>query len=328
MDKARARALLDQERRRLDLLGRAVARDHDDAVAVSSGLEDQVDGAGRRVAEETSQALGERLRDRWGALERAEARLAAGTFGASILSGRPIPDERLEAFPLAELTVQEAAQRDRDLGGGREPESRMGPSRAIPSGCSMIRQPRTMGWSRTRGAMTSRVHRPTWASAHPLRPNAAKAWPSLLCSGGVAVRPSTSRPRAGTEQTASFRMPVQWCEMVGWAVGQRRGPTSGMMPLQHRLYRSRCPTPARSRHQHEPPDRITHRRSHDPHPPPPDSFRRSASRSRATSAVRSATALPYPDVLRQLRSSWAHVSVSAPYRVEYPYHLITANRVV
>jgi DnaK suppressor protein len=129
VDKARARALLDQERRRLDLLGRAVARDHDDAVVVSSGLEDQVDGAGRRVAEETSQALGERLGDRWGALERAEARLAAGTFGASILSGQPIPDERLEAFPLAELTVQEAAQRDRDLGGGREPESRMGPSR-------------------------------------------------------------------------------------------------------------------------------------------------------------------------------------------------------
>ena len=128
MDKARARALLDQERRRLDLLGRAVARDHDDAVAASSP-EDQVDGADRRVAEETSQALGERLGDRWDALERAEARLASGTCGASILSGRPIPDERLEAFPLAELTVEEAAQRDRDLGGRREPESRMGPSR-------------------------------------------------------------------------------------------------------------------------------------------------------------------------------------------------------
>jgi DnaK suppressor protein len=128
VDTARARALLDQERRRLEQLGRAVSRDHDDAVATSSP-EDPVDGAGRRVAEETSQALGERLRDRWGALERAEARLAAGTFGASILSGRPIPDERLEAFPLAELTVEEAAQGDRDLGGGREPESRMGPSR-------------------------------------------------------------------------------------------------------------------------------------------------------------------------------------------------------
>jgi RNA polymerase-binding transcription factor DksA len=86
------------------------------------------DGADRRVAEETSQALSERLGDRWAALERAEARLTAGTWGFSVLSGRAIPDERLEAFPLAEVTVQEAAQRDRDLGGRREPESRMGPS--------------------------------------------------------------------------------------------------------------------------------------------------------------------------------------------------------
>jgi DnaK suppressor protein len=127
VDKARARVLLDQEHRRLEQLNRAVSRDHDDAVAASSP-EDQVDGADRRVTEETSQALGERLRDRWGALERAQARLAAGTYGFSILSGQPIPDERLEAFPLAELTVEESATRDRDLGGGREPESRMGPS--------------------------------------------------------------------------------------------------------------------------------------------------------------------------------------------------------
>ena len=70
MDKARARALLDQERRRLEQLGRAVARDHDDAVAASRP-EDQVDGADRRVAEETSQALSQRLGDRWAALERA-----------------------------------------------------------------------------------------------------------------------------------------------------------------------------------------------------------------------------------------------------------------
>ena len=113
MDKARARALLDQERHRLDLLGRAVARDHDDAVAVSSP-EDPVNGAVHRVAEEASEALGEQLRDRWGALERAEARLTAGTFGASVLSGRPIPDERLEAFPLAEY--RRGGGEDRNLG--------------------------------------------------------------------------------------------------------------------------------------------------------------------------------------------------------------------
>jgi DnaK suppressor protein len=128
MDEARARALLNEERRRLGELGRAVARRHDDAIA-GSGPEDPVEGADRRLAEETSEALGERLHDRWGALERAEARLAAGTYGASVLSGRPIPDERLEAFPLAELTVDEATERDQELGGRREPESRIGPSR-------------------------------------------------------------------------------------------------------------------------------------------------------------------------------------------------------
>ena len=120
MDKARARALLDQERRRLEQLGRAVSRDHDDAVA-PSGPEDQVDGADRRVAEETSQALGERLGDRWAALERAEARLAAGTNAASILSGQPIPDKRLEAFPLAELIVDEAPPGTGTRNGRREP---------------------------------------------------------------------------------------------------------------------------------------------------------------------------------------------------------------
>jgi len=47
------------------------------------------------------------LRRRLDAVERAEARLEAGTYGASVQSGDPIPDERLEAFPTAELTVEE-----------------------------------------------------------------------------------------------------------------------------------------------------------------------------------------------------------------------------
>ena len=40
-------------------------------------------------------------------MERAEARLEAGTYGLSVLSGEPIPDARLEARPTAELTVEE-----------------------------------------------------------------------------------------------------------------------------------------------------------------------------------------------------------------------------
>jgi DnaK suppressor protein len=47
------------------------------------------------------------LENELAAVERAEARLAAGTYGLSIDSGQPIPDERLEALPTAERTVAE-----------------------------------------------------------------------------------------------------------------------------------------------------------------------------------------------------------------------------
>ena len=47
------------------------------------------------------------------AVERAEARLAAGTYGLSVESGDPIPDARLEALPTAERTVEEEERRGR-----------------------------------------------------------------------------------------------------------------------------------------------------------------------------------------------------------------------
>jgi len=47
------------------------------------------------------------LKERLAAVERAEARLTAGAYGLSVQSGDPIPDERLEAVPTAELTVEE-----------------------------------------------------------------------------------------------------------------------------------------------------------------------------------------------------------------------------
>ena len=54
------------------------------------------------------------LRDQLAAVERAEARLADGTYGLSVESGEPIPDGRLEALPTAERTVAEEER----LGGG------------------------------------------------------------------------------------------------------------------------------------------------------------------------------------------------------------------
>jgi RNA polymerase-binding transcription factor len=108
MDQARARALLAGERDRLEQLLQAAAGE-----PPAAELGDEVDDADRRNAEETGLAVDQLLRARWAALERAEARLAAGTYGRSVTSGQAIPDERLEADPLAELTAQEAAAAER-----------------------------------------------------------------------------------------------------------------------------------------------------------------------------------------------------------------------
>jgi DnaK suppressor protein len=108
MDQARARALLAGEQARLQRLLQAAAGEPQ-----AAELGDEVDDADRRNAEETSLAVDQLLRARWAALQRAEARLAAGSYGRSVRSGRAIPDERLEADPLAELTVQEAAATER-----------------------------------------------------------------------------------------------------------------------------------------------------------------------------------------------------------------------
>ena len=59
------------------------------------------------VASESEKML---RREELAAVERAEARLAAGTFGLSIESGRPIPADRLQADPTAERTAEEAAR--------------------------------------------------------------------------------------------------------------------------------------------------------------------------------------------------------------------------
>jgi len=51
--------------------------------------------------------LADDLHEQLAAVDRAEMRLAAGTYGVSVESGKPIPDERLEAVPTAERTVEE-----------------------------------------------------------------------------------------------------------------------------------------------------------------------------------------------------------------------------
>jgi DnaK suppressor protein len=104
VDADRARELLAAERARIE---RALAR----LGHVDDGEEaDDIDPANLAAdlyQDEFDEGLADDLRDQLAAVERAEARLAAGTYGLSVESGEPIPDERLEAFPTAERTAAE-----------------------------------------------------------------------------------------------------------------------------------------------------------------------------------------------------------------------------
>ena len=107
MDKARAQALIDAERRRVQELLNETAIDAVEDRQAANEPGDLTDPAERLTAEEVDDAVAGGLRDRLSALERAQRRLAEGTYGFSARSGRPIPDARLEADPAAELTVEE-----------------------------------------------------------------------------------------------------------------------------------------------------------------------------------------------------------------------------
>jgi DnaK suppressor protein len=102
VDPERARQLLERERQRIE---RAIA-DLDRAPA--DGLDEPGDdGSADLYQKEFDEGRAEDLRVQLEALERAEVRLAAGNYGLSVESGKPIPDERLESVPTAERTVQE-----------------------------------------------------------------------------------------------------------------------------------------------------------------------------------------------------------------------------
>jgi DnaK suppressor protein len=111
MDEERARTLLRDERRRVEeLLAQARDDAESDRLAEDDSTGDVADPAERLTAEGLDDAVARDLQARLDAIDRAERRLREGTYGRSVLSGACIQDERLEADPAAELTVEEAAQ--------------------------------------------------------------------------------------------------------------------------------------------------------------------------------------------------------------------------
>jgi DnaK suppressor protein len=102
MDAEHARERLAEERARieteLERLGQPEASDEP---------QDTGDQANELEQTDTDNALRDDLRRTLEAIERAEGRIDDGTYGVSVVSGDPIPDERLEAIPWADRKVDE-----------------------------------------------------------------------------------------------------------------------------------------------------------------------------------------------------------------------------
>lgn len=111
MDLERAKKLIAAERERIrGLLATSADDKLDDNAAERDAGDGDSDAAQPLEHEAVDIAIERSLRERLSALDRAERRIADGTFGVSLESGLPIPDDRLEIDPAAELTVGEAAK--------------------------------------------------------------------------------------------------------------------------------------------------------------------------------------------------------------------------
>lgn len=111
MDAEHANELLSRERRRVE---EALERLRPQADEELSHLDQHPGDQATDVFEaERDEGLSERLQEELAAIERAEKRLADGSYGVSVESGEPIPDQRLEAIPWAERTAPEQERYDR-----------------------------------------------------------------------------------------------------------------------------------------------------------------------------------------------------------------------
>ena len=110
MDPDRARELLSGERARIE---QALASHSEGPLEGDERLEPGDKETEDLYQDELDEGRQGDLREQLEALERAEARLAEGTYGLSIESGEPIPDGRLEASPTAERTAEEQERWER-----------------------------------------------------------------------------------------------------------------------------------------------------------------------------------------------------------------------
>ena len=118
MNELRSRELVARERTRIEaLLAEQVGEIRADGSLQRQQTGEYEDAASALDSESVSVALAADLREQLAAVGRAEERIAQGTYGRSVESGLSIPDERLEAEPLAERIIEE--QRNYETHGSR-----------------------------------------------------------------------------------------------------------------------------------------------------------------------------------------------------------------
>jgi DnaK suppressor protein len=118
VNERRARELVARERTRVEaLLPEQLSKIRADGSLQRQQTGEYDDAASALDSESVSVALAGDVREQLAAVGRAEERIAQGTYGRSIESGLSIPDERLEAEPLAERTIEE--QKDYETHGSR-----------------------------------------------------------------------------------------------------------------------------------------------------------------------------------------------------------------
>jgi DnaK suppressor protein len=102
VDSERARQRLAEERARIE---EELARLGGDQTTEEQ--RDYGDQAAELDQAERDEAIREELQETLAAIERAERRLEDGGYGISVVSGEPIPDDRLELVPWADRKADE-----------------------------------------------------------------------------------------------------------------------------------------------------------------------------------------------------------------------------
>jgi RNA polymerase-binding transcription factor DksA len=114
MDVEAARELLRSERVGTKQLLSEVTREGADDRSAANQPGDMFDSAEPLGKEGADDSVVAELQRHLAAIDRAEKRLEAGTYGYSVRSGTRIPDDRLLADPTTELTVEEASGADNE----------------------------------------------------------------------------------------------------------------------------------------------------------------------------------------------------------------------